>query len=122
MNALTTAIEIDDRFGHIAHLHVRIDPTRNREPDQFQFRMKDATGYGLSLSEHHGADFDSTNAVVTIERDGQRLGGKLLLRDVWKKFFGIEIDGMSPMGLRMGTPALSRSSPKYRTCPMRKLR
>src|SRR6476646_3523878 len=83
MNALSVAVESLHRLRHVADLHVRIDPARNVEPNHFELRMEHATGRGLSLSEHHGADFDSSDPMVPIQCEGSRWGWQLVLRDVW---------------------------------------
>src|SRR6185295_2351354 len=71
VNPLGPVVQLDDRFGDIGDLHVRIDPTRDGQPNHLEFRMDRSTGCRIPLAEPPPADFDSADSVLPIQCDGQ---------------------------------------------------
>src|SRR5215813_14550223 len=68
--------------------------------------MDRSTGCRIPSSEHHSADFHSSDSMFAIQSHNQRLGRKLCLLNMWEKLFGVEIHGVPANRLENGHACL----------------
>jgi len=61
-------------FSHVIQLGVRIDPARDREPDQFHGRADRLPRIRVLVLEHEAADFDPSHATFEIKGGCKDLG------------------------------------------------
>src|SRR5215208_1731949 len=62
--------------------------------------------FGVETGKHDRADLHATDSAFSIEFDGQRLGGKFILRDVWQDRARIDVYAVSARGLDGGDACL----------------
>ncbi len=90
---IPAVVPIDQPLPHRGQALVRKHPAGNRQSHERELRIDSFIGRRISLPEHHGADFDRANAMVSLQRHGASLRWGLRLVHARQELCRIHIDG-----------------------------
>ena len=79
-------VYFQDCLDQIVDVALGVDPPWNGQAQEFVARR---------LTEHYRTNLYRADAGVPIKRNGKRLSGKLMPRNLWQHLSGIDIDSVS---------------------------